>query len=500
VLLLYDNLMIFLDLLLGEDGLGAWGLGFVRAGRFAVRAFVAPLLALSAFEMGYSVNKRRATRFYFRIKFDTLAGSGVTLRSDKEKLDRMQSRGCRPGPVRYTVWIVCFLVSVVVVIANSRYIVDPTLSTRASSRFSSRSVFSAHYESFDVDAFADVVPLGLCIVFLLYVGVTFWVYGTYYSTDVSAHLVNRWSSLTLAVVALLLAWFLSPRAWHLPYAVNAGEVLVLGALIMTMHLIDKNLRTLEDWNAHLTGPVKRTVITSLPKRFMAHTQPPSAAAASAAAANKAGAAPAGRRPPPPPPGRHFQSDVEEGGNGGGEVVTTGSGRVSPVRAARPIPESEVELAQLQNQDHRHPQQQPSYRPMPQTSSSHQLPPTSAPAATGASFRGFANGASAGIGGAGAGGGGGGLLHHPPSSMPPTPASVAAAPAPVALQPPSIGAAIATAQAVARFQALSRGRGRGRGVGGTVARVPSFAPPALPPSHVPVVPGAAGRMPQTYEHA
>jgi hypothetical protein len=76
----------------------------------------------------------------------------------------------------------------------------------------------------------DFVSWALLVSFSLYTGLSLWRYGTSISTDVRATSINPWASVFIATVGLGLAWGLTPFSWALPYAVNATEIVLLGAV------------------------------------------------------------------------------------------------------------------------------------------------------------------------------------------------------------------------------------------------------------------------------
>jgi hypothetical protein len=132
------------------------------------------------------------------------------------------------------------------------------------SRFGSKrlAIYSTVGNTIDWTDAMDFFPYVLFLTFSIYSGLSLWRYGTTISTDVRATMVNPWASIFIATCGLIIAWVLTPSSWLLPYAVSAMEIVLLAAIVMTLALVEMNLRTLEEWDATLTA-VNEAVLAAM---------------------------------------------------------------------------------------------------------------------------------------------------------------------------------------------------------------------------------------------
>jgi hypothetical protein len=224
-------------------------------------AFSVPLRLLASFELAYVVRKKRSSNF-FCMTFDQ---------------GHRKKEGTCSSLVRYSVWLVAFLLIFVSTIANAEHILAPSgRSYSSTTRFSSKTLDPSRYAvTFTLSDFVDVVPEAMSVAFLFFVGLSLWRYGTAQSMDVSATAINKWFMLTAATVSLLLAWLLQPADWHVPYAYNGCALAVATALTLTGSLIDHNLKELNRLNASITADNAKSVPSepeALPPRFRSNSR------------------------------------------------------------------------------------------------------------------------------------------------------------------------------------------------------------------------------------
>lgn len=224
-------------------------------------AFAVPLRLLTSFELAYVVRKKRSSNF-FCMTFDQ---------------GHRKKEGTCSSLVRYSVWLVAFVLIFVSTIANAEHILAPSAhSYTATTRFSSKTLDPTRFASgFGLSELVDVVPEAMSLAFLLFVGLSLWRYGTAQSMDVSATAINKWSALTGATLALLLAWVLQPLDWHCPYAYNGCALALAASLTLTGSLIDHNLKELNRLNASITTDneaVKQQEPEVLPPRFRSNSR------------------------------------------------------------------------------------------------------------------------------------------------------------------------------------------------------------------------------------
>jgi hypothetical protein len=230
--LTWENLSIAVSLGL-EGGRSREGILSVRG---AVSSFVIPIFLVTLFELNYTVHKKRSSNFCCNL-----------LRFDQ---GHRRSSSFLSHLVRHSMWLVGLAVLLLQIVTNSTYTAAPALAPRTA-RFGYKGV-AVREESgggdFDWQDVTDFVPWVLLLTSSAQTGLSLWRYGTTTSTDVRASAVNPWGSVFLATVGLVVAWVLSPRTWPLPYATNAMELALALSLVVTVHLVESNLRTLETWD------------------------------------------------------------------------------------------------------------------------------------------------------------------------------------------------------------------------------------------------------------
>ena len=230
------------------SGVGVAITGALRL-RGAVHAFVIPLFLVILFELNYTVHKKRSSNF-FLIKFDQ---------------GRRRSTSLVSFILRNSIWGLALSVLLAQIVLNSPYIADP-LSTSGSppTRFLHKgfssflnevSLARTENRSFELgwESGADVIPWFIFLTFSLYTGLSMWRYGTTISTDVRTSSLNPWAAIMVAASGLTISWFLSPIEWTVPYATNAIEVLLAACIVVSIKLVDMNLRTLEAWERGLNA-------------------------------------------------------------------------------------------------------------------------------------------------------------------------------------------------------------------------------------------------------
>jgi hypothetical protein len=215
-----------------------------------------PLWMLIGFELAYIVRKKRSSNF-FCLTFDQ---------------GHRTKEGACTSAVRYSIWLLSFMLVFVSAIGNSAMILNPSaFAYRASMRFSSKALdISRLSQGFGLTEFVDVVPEGLAMLFSIQMGISLWRYGTAQSMDVSATALNRWAWVTISTVGQLLAWFLQPTDWVAPYAYNSCIIVVVYSFLMVESLIHVNIRELERLQQSIqkdNEEVKQDVHKNLPPRF-----------------------------------------------------------------------------------------------------------------------------------------------------------------------------------------------------------------------------------------
>lgn len=215
--------------------------------RGAVHAFVIPLFLVILFELNYTVHKKRSSNF-FLIKFDQ---------------GRRRSTSLLSFILRNSIWGLALSILLAQIVLNSPYIADP-LSGSPPTRFLHKSfanflseVNTAKSENrgFELgwESGADVIPWFIFLTFSLYTGLSMWRYGTTISTDVRTSSLNPWAAIMVAASGLTVAWFITPVEWTVPYATNALEVALAAGIVVSIKLVDLNLRTLESWERGLNA-------------------------------------------------------------------------------------------------------------------------------------------------------------------------------------------------------------------------------------------------------
>lgn len=87
----------------------------------------------------------------------------------------------------------------------------------------------------------DITPTIALAVVVSHTGASLWRYGTFYSTDVHATVVNPWIGMLLGVLGVLFSSLFTPSDWELPYATNTAELVLMAFIVRSMSLIDHNL-------------------------------------------------------------------------------------------------------------------------------------------------------------------------------------------------------------------------------------------------------------------
>ena len=237
--LTYENLALASDAL-ATDGLvsretadGALKL------RGAVQAFVIPLWLTALFEITYTVHKRRSANFLLGL---------FTFDQGHRRRTSALSNG-----LRYSLWVLGCALLLIQITLNGPYMAAPRDAPRVS-RFSFKGVplGTLSAPAIDWQDAVDLVPWLVFLAWALVAGASLWRYGTLVSTDINATCVNAWGLLFVAAALLLAAWVVSPHAWPYPYGVNAAELGLAAATAVSMHLIESNLKTLENWDRILT--------------------------------------------------------------------------------------------------------------------------------------------------------------------------------------------------------------------------------------------------------
>ena len=232
--LLYENVAIAVTALCGDTYITV-GMQRIRA---AEQSFVIPLFLVGLFELTYAVHKRRSANLFCGcIRFDE---------------GHRTSTGFFGNLVRRSLWLAAIIALFVQILVNAPEMADPLSTMGATTRFTSKSLGIGRTDG-DIDwsDAVDFAPYVLLVTFALYVGIALWRFGTTISTDVRATAINPWMSTACATVGLVLAWGLTPPAWPLPYAVNALELCLVGALVITLALVELNFATLDNWAAVL---------------------------------------------------------------------------------------------------------------------------------------------------------------------------------------------------------------------------------------------------------
>lgn len=229
--LLWENVSIAIAALVGEGGSDG-----VLSVRGAVHAFIIPLFLVTMFEINYTVHKKRGVNF-FCIAFDQ--GHRAT--------------GFVRALIRYSMWLIALAILLLQICVDSSYTAVPSAAPRTS-RFTYKGFSLTHLEAVQGMNWQDAVdffPWMFLFAFSLYTGLSLWRYGSTISTDVRSSSLNPWCSIFLATAGLIVAWFLSPPSWPLPYATNILELCLAGSIGITIGLVESNLRTLESWQAIL---------------------------------------------------------------------------------------------------------------------------------------------------------------------------------------------------------------------------------------------------------
>lgn len=215
--------------------------------RGAVHAFVIPLFLVILFELNYTVHKKRSSNF-FLIKFDQ---------------GRRRSTSLLSFILRNSIWGLALSILLAQIVLNSPYIADPLYGsppTRFLHKGFSSFLGEVHKAKNENQEFilgwesgADVIPWFIFLTFSLYTGLSLWRYGTTISTDVRTSSLNPWAAIMVASSGLTVAWFITPVEWTVPYATNALEVALAAGIVVSIKLVDINLRTLEAWERGLNA-------------------------------------------------------------------------------------------------------------------------------------------------------------------------------------------------------------------------------------------------------
>eukprot|EP00500_Bicosoecida_sp_ms1_P000704 CAMPEP_0203808142 /NCGR_PEP_ID=MMETSP0115-20131106/1455_1 /ASSEMBLY_ACC=CAM_ASM_000227 /TAXON_ID=33651 /ORGANISM="Bicosoecid sp, Strain ms1" /LENGTH=373 /DNA_ID=CAMNT_0050716827 /DNA_START=360 /DNA_END=1477 /DNA_ORIENTATION=+ len=212
--------------------------------RYFVHAFIYPLVLVTCYELGYKVHKTRSVNFCF-IRFD----EG---HRDHNSLRHLALRGFPH--------LLSLVMCIISLVANADRIATG-LDEGGNMRFASEGLHFDTMEA-DLDSVVDVVPTLAVAVVVTHTGASLWRYGTFYSTDVHATVINPWIGMLLGVVGLLLSALVTPADWVLPYATNSAEVVLMIGIVRAMSLIDHNLVQCElfEENLHETNEIGRRIV------------------------------------------------------------------------------------------------------------------------------------------------------------------------------------------------------------------------------------------------
>jgi hypothetical protein len=318
--------------------------GGVLALRGAVHSFIIPLFLVTLFELNYTVHKRRSSNF-FCIVFDQGHRAAASALSHL---------------LRYSMWLVALAVLLLQVVCNSTYTSDP-LRAPHTARFTFKGLGlgpgvdgggtgsgGSGGAALGWQEVTDFFPWLILFVFSFYTGLSLWRYGTTMSTDVRASAVNPWGAVFLATGGLAAAWLLTPHAWRVPYATNIMELGLAAGIVVTVHLVEVNLRTLESWGRILQLANEALLVAQARKEeaeAMLREQQEAAAMAAAAAAGSddgmgappAGGALAGKAGLRRGLGGSSSRLVGGGGGAGGSVGGSSRGSTPRLTAAAPPP-------------------------------------------------------------------------------------------------------------------------------------------------------------------
>jgi hypothetical protein len=254
----------------------------VLALRGSVASFIIPLFLVTLFELNYTVHKRRSANF-FCITFDqghrrggggggaaaasSSSSSGASSASASAPASSSSSSSSSGGGLsvlsssllRYSMWFLGVATLLVQVTLNAPFTADPLAAPRTA-RFTFKGLSLGNAagtgqggvvvgpdSSFAWQEAVDFFPWLLLLSFALYSGLSLWRYGTTMSTDVRASALNPWGAVFVAASGLTVAWLLSPSSWPVPYATNLFELLLAASVVVTIRLVEGNLRTLEAW-------------------------------------------------------------------------------------------------------------------------------------------------------------------------------------------------------------------------------------------------------------
>jgi hypothetical protein len=255
----------------------------VLALRGSVASFIIPLFLVTLFELNYTVHKRRSANF-FCITFDQGhrrggGGGGAAAASSSSSSGASSATASAPASsssssssssggglsvlssslLRYSMWFLGVATLLVQVTLNAPFTADPLAAPRTA-RFTFKGLSLGNAagtgqggvvvgpdSSFAWQEAVDFFPWLLLLSFALYSGLSLWRYGTTMSTDVRASALNPWGAVFVAASGLTVAWLLSPSSWPVPYATNLFELLLAASVVVTIRLVEGNLRTLEAW-------------------------------------------------------------------------------------------------------------------------------------------------------------------------------------------------------------------------------------------------------------